>query len=273
MVLQSLKRAALGAVALLAIAGAASQASAASCAGNCGSLGANGDVTAPPDGSPTYGFVSTFGGLTGAGELPIGGTDGSAFSTSAFSAKAGDTLQYYFNFVSSDGQFQPDAFIYEDYAFVQLVDSSSGTPVAMLFNARTEPGGNIVPGSGLPPISPGVTLTPSPVGMNAGSGATGGPVWSPLGDFSGACWGPGCGLTGWIKSDYQVASDGNYQLVFGVTNWGDTVYDTGLAYSGINIGGNPIGEDVPEPAAWAMMLLGFGAAGAAIRSRRRLIAA
>jgi hypothetical protein len=29
---------------------------------------------------------------------------------------------------------------------------------------------------------------------------------------------------------------------------------------------------VPEPATWAMMILGFGAAGSAIRSRRRALA-
>jgi hypothetical protein len=31
--------------------------------------------------------------------------------------------------------------------------------------------------------------------------------------------------------------------------------------------------NVPEPSAWALMLLGFGGAGAALRSRRRCLAA
>ncbi len=262
------------AAAVLAGGFAATQASAAVCTGACGSLGANGDVSAPPDGSGSYGWISTFGGVNGAGQLAsVGGTDGSSFATSAFTATAGQNLHYNFNFVSSDGQDAPGQFIYEDYASVQLIDVSTGNPVAMLFNARTEPAGTIVPGTGLPPISPGVTLNPASVTMSAGSGTNGAPNWSPLGDYSGQCWGPGCGLTGWIQSDYTIPADGTYALLFGVTNWGDTVYDSGLAYSGINIGGIPIGEDVPEPAAWAMLLTGLLSMGAVLRGGRRTPAA
>jgi hypothetical protein len=36
--------------------------------------------------------------------------------------------------------------------------------------------------------------------------------------------------------------------------------------------GDPSSGAVPEPATWAMMILGFGAAGSAIRSRRRALA-
>jgi hypothetical protein len=259
----------LGAVAAAALSLPAVSASAAVCAGACGTAAADGDVTLSPSGASTYGWISTFGGVAGGGQLSsVGGTDGSSFTTSVFTANAGDNLQYYFNFVSSDGQDGVGQFIFEDYAFVQLLDGDTGTPLAMLFNARTEPTGAIVPGSGLPPISPGVTLTPDPVTMSPGSGPTGGPNWSPLGSYSGQCWGPGCGLTGWIKSDYTVATAGNYKLVFGVTNWGDTIYDTGLAFSGLNIGGVPIEDSVPEPAVWWMMIIGFGALGAALRSRK-----
>ncbi len=250
---------------------AATDASAASCTGSCGSLGANGDVTAPPNGS-TYGWVSTFGGVDGVGQLPgVGGTDGSTFTTTAFAASAGDDLQYYFNFVTSDGQDGPGQFIFEDYAFVQLVDAVSGNPVAELFNARTEPGGLIVPGTNLPPIDPGVTLNPPTVGITAGASN-----WAPLGSFSGQCWGGvgnGCGNTGWIKSNYVVNTAGSYKLIFGVSNWGDTVYDTGLAFNGLQIGGTPIDDSVPEPATWAMLLVGFGGLGASIRSSRRKRAA
>lgn len=263
----------------LAVSLAAQEASAASCIGSCGSLGANGDVIAPPSGA-TYGWISTAGGVDGAGQiagLPAGSTDGSSFMTSAFSATAGQTLQYYFNFISSDGQFQPDQFVYEDYASVQLVDATTGNLVAMLFNARAEPTGLIVPGQGLPAIDPGVQLKPPSSGMAAGAGTLGnqpgGPVWDPLGTgpdgFSGWCWGPGCGLSGWIQTDYTVSTDGNYKLVFGVSNWGDTVYDTGLAFSGIKIGDIEIEDSVPEPATWAMMLVGMFGLGAALRRRQR----
>lgn len=239
----------------------------ASCVGACGSMSANGDVTAPP-GSSSYGYVSTWGGVDGAGQLPmIGGTDGSMFTTAAFSATEGETLRYDFNFITSDGQSGPGQFIYEDYAFVQLLDAATGQSVAMLFNARTEPDVLAVPGFGLPPIAPGVTLTPASAAIQLGTGAGGGPRWSALGDYSGQCWGPGCGYTGWVRSEYQVQTAGQYRLAFGVSNWGDTIYDTGLAYSGIRIGEREIKdhEGVPEPAAWALMILGFGAAGAQLR--------
>jgi len=263
----------LAAAASLAMLAGAPAASAAVCVGNCGSLGADGDVTAPPD-VATYGYISTFGGIDGVGQLPgIGGTDGSTFTTSAFHASAGGNLQYHFNYVSSDGQQAPGNFIFEDYAFVQLVDATTGDPVAMLFNARTEPTGSIVPGENLPAISPGVTLTPETVDIHAGTGTqgnfTGGPVWSPLGDFSGWCWGPGCGLTQWILSDFEIPAEGDYRLVFGVTNWGDSVYDSGLAFAGINIDGVEIEDVVPEPSTWAVLLAGIGGLGAFLRMRRR----
>jgi hypothetical protein len=40
----------------------------------------------------------------------------------------------------------------------------------------------------------------------------------------------------------------------------------------IRVGGIQDGAVIPEPATWAMMLLGFGAAGATLRTRRRLLA-
>lgn len=258
--------AAAGGLALLLSAGAAS---AATCVGSCGTLGANGDVTAAPGGG-TYGWISTDGGVDGVGQLPgiTGSTNGSTFTTSTFHATSGENLQYAFNFISSDGQYAADQFIYEDYASVRLVDAGTGDTVAMLFNARTEPSGNIVPGSGLPAISPGVVLTPATVAMTPGSGINGAPFWSPLGGDSGQCWGPGCGLTGWIHSDYTVDATGDYKLVFAVSNFGDTAYQSGMAYAGLKIGEVEIEDSVPEPAAWALLMAGFGGLGLALRRRR-----
>lgn len=42
-----------------------------------------------------------------------------------------------------------------------------------------------------------------------------------------------------------------------------------LTLDATRLADGPIGAAVPEPATWAMMILGFGAVGAAIRSRRR----
>jgi hypothetical protein len=55
-------------------------------------------------------------------------------------------------------------------------------------------------------------------------------------------------------------------LLFGVTNWGDQVYDTGLAFNGLTIDGAPIeGEGdiatAPVPAALPLFATGLGAFG------------
>lgn len=246
-------------------------ASAATCVGSCGVSGANGDVTAPPGGG-TYTWISTAGGVTGAGQLPsVGGTDGSLLTSDIFSASAGQNLGYNFNFVTSDGQAGRGAFIYEDYAWVKLVNATTGQDVATLFTARTEPSGSITPGTNLPAISSGVTLNPASVPISTGTGSAGGPLWSPLGSYSGQCWGAGCGLTGWVQSNFTITQSGNYKVEFGVSNWGDTIYDTCLAVSGLNIAGTQIGEDptaaVPELGTWNMMLAGFGMVGMMLRRR------
>ena len=133
------------------------------------------------------------------------------------------------------------------------------------FTARTTPSGSTVPGFGMPAIAAGVTLNPSPVTIIGGA-----PNWSPV-DF--ACYSTGCGYTGWIEMTYTVATAGTYNLTFGVVNWADSAYQTGLAYDGAVIGDTPIpNPGVPEPATWAMLIAGFGLVGATMR-RRRTVAA
>jgi hypothetical protein len=208
-------------------------ASADSCVGNCGTLGANGVVTLSPFGNPTYQFVSTNGGVAGAGQITgVGGTDGSQFTTSAFSANAGDPLQFFFNYVTSDGA------QFADYSWAEL-QTSLGAHVAWLFTARTQPTGNTSPGVGLPANDS--TLTPATTAI-----IPGGPVWSPLGGSSGTCFAAGCGYTDWIQSNYTIGSAGSYQLAFGVTNFLDTIFDSGLAFDGVTVAGVPI-EPIPGP--------------------------
>jgi hypothetical protein len=236
-------------------------AAAAACVGNCGTDGADGVVGLSPSGSSTYQYVSTFGGVSGAGELNnVGGINGSQYTTSAFSAGANAPLQFFFNYVTSDGA------IYADYAFAQL-KTSGGALVATLFTARTTASGNTSPGYGLP--SNDATLTPAGTPI-----IPGGPVWSKLGSDSGKCFDAGCGYTGWIRSDYTIANAGDYVLTFGVTNYLDYIYDSGLAFDGVTVSGVPVGAGgipgaVPEPSTWAMMILGFVGIGAMTYRRRR----
>lgn len=228
--------------------------------GNAGTLGADGVVSLAPSGGSQYGYVSSVNGVNGVALPGVGGsgtgTDGSTLRSVVFSAAAGDDLKFFFNYVTSDGAG------YADYAWARLLDSTQAE-VALLFTARTAPSGSIVPGFSMP--APTATLTPSSVPIIGGA-----PAWSALGPDSGSCYSGGCGYTGWVQSNYQIAAAGNYILEFGVTNWQDTAYDSGLAFDGITIGGVVIGDpgnNVPEPAMLA--LLGLGFAGAAVAGRRR----
>ena len=225
------------------------------CTGTCGTAAPNGVVTAPPAYGPNYQYVSTAGGVAGAGRIAgAPGTTGSQLVTDAFSAAAGDALNFYFNYVTSDGSGS-----FTDYSFAELL--KDGAHAAWLFTARTTPTGNTSPGFGLP--SNDSVLTPVTTAIKAGA-----PMWSALGGSSGSCYAVGCGYTGWIGSNYTIGSGGAYQLRFGVTNVGDNSFQSGLAFAGITINDTPVGG-VPEPATWAMMILGFGVVGHALRGARR----
>ncbi len=196
------------------------------CTGTCGTSGANGVVTLSPAANSTYGWVSTANGVNGLGLAGIGGTNGSLIRSSSFLATAGQQLSFYFNYVTTDGS------DYTDYAWVRLLDAG-GKEVALLFTARTTSGGNTVPGKSMP--TPASTLKPSSTPIIAGV-----PSWSPLGADSGECFDTGCGYTGWVQANYTVPALGSYVLEFGVVNWNDENYQSGIAFDGATIGGKPI---------------------------------
>lgn len=256
----------LAAASAFAVVAVASDASASTCIGACGALGPDGVVTAPPGGS-TYGYVTTNGGVVGAGEMAgVGGLgqgdnhpNGSEFITNAFALTAGSNLELQFNYITSD------AGVFSDYAFAELL-TDSDTHVAWLFTARTtDKSGNTIPGAGLEKVD--AKLKPSTTKIIGG-----GPEWSPLGADSGDCFQDlvGCGYTGWVQSDYTVDDAGLYKLRFGVTNVFDTGFNSGLAFAGDHVDGLPTGGvgSVPEPAAWTLLLAGFFGAGSVLRLRK-----
>lgn len=232
------------------------------CSGSCGTLGANGVVTLSPTGNSFYEYVTTAGSSATA---PLPGAalgqeiNGSTLATPIFSASAGTALNFYFNYVTSDGAG------FADYAWAELFNSSN-TPVSLLFTARTEPMGSIVPGTGLP--APNATLTPSSVPIIPGA-----PNWSPLGGSSGTCYDTGCGYTDWVNSNFTIGTAGSYYLEVGVTNWADTQFNSGLAMDGVTINGVPINQSpTPTPEPSTLVMLGTALVAGAAAMKRRLIA-
>jgi hypothetical protein len=229
------------------------------CVGNCGSENAADGVVTLAPGFSSYQWISTDGGVAGAGILPDTSTgqetDGSSANTTTFTVNAGDKLNFYFNYITTDGA------AFTEYAWAGLFDSTN-TFDQYLFTARTTPSGDTVPGFGLPGLGVGVTLTPVTSAI-----IPGGPVFSPLGADSGSCFSSGCGYTGWIQMNYTFTTAGTYSLGFGVTNALDTAFDSAFAIAGVTINDKPI--DVPEPTMLA--LLGLGALGAGLARRQRRV--
>jgi hypothetical protein len=75
------------------------------------------------------------------------------------------------------------------------------------------------------------------------------------------------GTSGWIPFTFTATVAGVYKLELGVVNRTDDSHSSQAAIDGVQVSG----AVVPEPASWALMVLGFGAAGAALRTRRRQV--
>lgn len=229
-----------------------------SCVGTCGEkFAADGDVTLAP-GFTNYQWISTNNAPNGQGKLPVGPTgqetNGSFLKTPTFNVVAGDSLNFYFNYITTDGV------QYTEYAWAGLYQGASVFD-SYLFTARTTTSGDTVPGNGLPGLGSGVTLTPSSSAI-----IPGGPDFSPLGN-SGGCYGgvgQGCGYTGWIKMNYTFTTNGLFSLGFGVTNALDTAFQSAFAIAGVSINDVPIGEEpsgVPEPESLALLALAISGMG------------
>lgn len=232
------------------------------CEGLCGALGADGSVALAPTGASKYGYVVTGTETpTGLGPFSFGGeSSGSRLRSATFEAHAGDPLTLHFNYVSTDGSYNGE--VYADYAYARLLRADDLSQVALLFTARNALDGSIVPGQDMP--LPDATLSPGQVHIIADPDPSVGPRWSPLGDDTEWCFDVGCGYTGWVESNFNIAEGGKYVLEFGVLNWSDASFQTGLAFDFNLAGVSPI----PEPETYALMLLGLGLMGGALRRRR-----
>lgn len=234
------------------------------CTGVCGTSGAQGDITLSPLANPAYGWVSTWDSQAfGVSPLALSDnsegieTNGSRWVSGSFTAQAGDRFDMRFNYVSTDGKG------FDDYAWARLVDAGTGQTVSWLFTARSTNSntGNVVPGDVLDKKD----FDPRDVivdydSFEFTSKTSDDPIdWQPLGGSNGSCWrdnAPGCGFTGWLHSSVAFAQGGSYRIELGVVNWGDTAFDSGLAFDFAGLT-----APVPEPASFVLALLGLGALG------------
>jgi len=188
--------------------------------------GTSGAVTnLPPAQGAAFAYIDNRGG-TGTGAY--GGTAGTTLQSAPITLAAGSVLSLKYAFMTNDGGG------FNDFAFIQLRDATSGAVVATLANANTSSAGApSVPAQGgpAPAVSAGVTLSPSQAYFNGlSTGPVGGDTYGP-GSYSG---GPG-GSTGWITSTYTIPATGSYRLFFLVSDVGDTGVDSGLAVDEIGL--------------------------------------
>lgn len=191
-------------------------------------------------------------------------TNGSSVQSSLLSLSSGQKLSFNFDFLTTDTAYLNNysyGYSYPDYSWAALYEDDASTGnvaslVGYLFTAMAYSGG-IKVDSGV------VNSTIATVNQPTASVVTD-PTFSQLGPDSGQCWsyygyGPGCGYTGWTSVNYTVANSGNYFVTFGVTNIGDTLYDSALTIANLAVSGSSKGNQgsVPEPCTLALLLSGL----------------
>ncbi|EHR72569.1 PEP-CTERM putative exosortase interaction domain-containing protein [Burkholderiales bacterium JOSHI_001] len=249
------------------------------CVGTCGASAADGDITLSPTGNSQYAYLSTNGSAahnvsplnfseSGGGGSTFFQTNGSRYTSATFTLGANQTVDAWFNYVSTDGKG------FDDYAWARLVNAGDSSTAAWMFTARSTNGSkqNVVPGNALAKADDLLGFDPDAVIVNykdfdfntrtTQSSAFNPINWSKLGEWNGTCWrdnAEGCGFTGWLHSALTPGA-GSYRLEVGVVNFGDEAWDSGIAFDVTSLT-----AAVPEPTTWALMLAGV----ALLATRRR----
>ena len=98
--------------------------------------------------------------------------------------------------------------------------------------------------------------------------STAGEGWSVYGSNTDAA-----GFGDLLVSGTDEGSGSTHNLILGAYDFYNFYSDgtNGTSFGNVLIGGLTLNESVPEPATWAMMLLGFGAMGLAFRRRRTTV--
>jgi hypothetical protein len=248
--------------------------------GAAGLIAGDATVAVSPLNNSTFGYVTTAGGVYNTSPLALRSegrgtenqTNGTKIVSGSFNALAGEKLNLYFNYVSTDGRG------YDDYAWARLVSAGSNTTAAWLFTARStnSANGSVVPGDVLNRQVDNKLPDQLDAVLNDGktvSFEVAGTQWAPLGSSSGICWDSAntCGPTGWIKSSFSMTTSGSYYLEFGINNWGDEAYDSALAFDFAGLQParfNGLTAPVPELPPAAMMGLGLGLMAMIMRRRQ-----
>jgi len=207
-----------------------------------------------------------------AGAMMAGSAHAATIFSQNYSGGLGANETVHGAFGVKDGKVGHTSFYYPnaDYSYYQVrLDLTQAISALLMFDfdihsESTWDGMNLVYGVGGAPVTNANLLTP----MSAGQyGNLQGRAKTLLGahGMSGVAQGRAMfdlnHLVGQVVDiRFQFASDNG-------------VYGEGVHVDNVKVTGDLIPSAVPEPATWAMMIGGFGMAGAAIRSRRRTCSA
>ncbi len=173
--------------------------------------------------------------------------------STTFTVAAGNKLEFYFNYMSTDGAG------FGANGWTRLLNASYNKMAALLFTIRTKAGGDN--SRTQEPIIPKAPII-------LGTGADGEPIWSALDADSGICYSVGCGYTDWELSSYAISTEENYRLEDGATNVGEE-FNLSIALNNLNRAGQLANQPSTVPIPAAIWLFGTVITGLGFYVRRK----